>query len=133
MVKPPIGFYVPVQKIKTAFVWHQCAHCGTQLQWETAYRVSTDLCLKYPSQYDREHRILRGYTAPIGQVLCLNCADRILGTDPFRVKPEALRATVESFFTLPPPKIAEAETGNRLLRKMNFAQSRVQMPTGQRD
>jgi hypothetical protein len=100
------------------------------MQWEPAYQVTSDLSLKYPSQTDREHRILRGYTAPITQDLCLRCAERILGPDPFRVKPEVLQATVESFFDMKPPEVAEEETGMWPLRKISVAQSRPQMDMG---
>ena len=110
MVRPPEGYYVPVQKIRCAWVWHRCAHCGSRMRWEPAYNVSTSFVLAYPSQHDREHRIVRAYYAPTSQDLCLSCAERILGPDPLHLKPNGLEKLVESFFEMSPPPVVEQET-----------------------
>lgn len=112
MLRPPEGYYVPVRKIRCAWVWHRCAHCGSRMQWEPSYQVSTSLSLAYPSQHDKEHRIIRSFYLPTRQDLCLGCAERVLGPDPTRLKPEELEARVEGFFNLTPPSVVTEEVGS---------------------
>lgn len=128
MFKPPIGYYVPVTKSKSAWFWHYCAHCGSRMQWEDSFRVVTPLSLSYPDQYDRDHHILRGYITPISQDICMSCAERVLGTDPLHLKPEALQTRVEGFFDLPEPQVVQVEVGTsslaRLLGGLSLGESR---------
>lgn len=111
MLKPPVGYYVSVKKTKSAWMWHHCVHCGSRMQWEDSYQVVTPLSLAYPSQYDKDHRILRGFSLPSTQDICLNCAPRVLGPDPLHLKPEELQEMVLTFFDLPEPQVVQSETG----------------------
>ena len=74
--------YVRIRSYRPIFVWTACSICGVDFLWEHGYEILTDRCLQFPSDEDRERKVVRKYTHMIHQYLCLDCGAPLLSKCP---------------------------------------------------
>ena len=72
----PGDTYVICEKRKTAFIWHECRICRVNFKWEPFFTIYTERDLKFPTDEDRERKIVRYYPHVVPQTICISCGEK---------------------------------------------------------
>ena len=76
---PSDSKYLSILPYTPRFVWCPCDVCGVEFTWEQGYSVITDRCLQFPTENERERRIIRKYPSKLKQALCPDCGAVLMG------------------------------------------------------